>query len=284
MSGAPALTALTGHARNAAGADGFGPSEHACWGYSSDAARVRAACEWLTDGLRQGYRAVYIADASADDIVAELAAIPDRDAKLAGRALVVVSTGDLYDLSAPIDAPAQLAVYNRAVEQAIRDGYRGLRVAADITVLIEDPARRPAHIHWEQVADRYISQRPLAPLCMYDRRRVSDIDAVAGCHPLHGPAAVPFALYAAQPHGAAAAGEIDLASHDTFRDVLTGQPESDRVIDMSGLTFLDARAAWLLHSHLVDRRAAGHPVVLTDASPLVRRVWDVAGFDSGFLG
>jgi anti-anti-sigma regulatory factor len=199
-------------------------------------------------------------------------------------ALVVLTTGDLYDLSTPIDAQRQLAVYSGAVDRARRDGFAGLRVAADITVLVEDPARRAAHIHWEQVADRYISQHPLAPLCLYDSRRVSDIDAVVDGHPLQGPDAAPFSLYAAQPHGAALTGEIDVAGYSALDELLAAHPASDRVIDLSGLRFIDGHASWLLQRHLIDRRAAGQPIVLSNAPRLVRQVWSVAGFDPGFFG
>jgi anti-anti-sigma regulatory factor len=283
LSNAPVLAALTGDARSAPDQTGFGPYAHGCWAYATDAERARAACEWLIDGLRQGYRAVYVADAPVDDLIAELADVPDRDDALRSGALVVFSMSDLYDLSAPIDAQAQLAVYAGAVEQALRDGLRGVRVAADISALIEDPARRPAHTHWEQFADRYISQHPLAPLCLYDTRRVADIEAIVGAHPMQGPVPAPCSLYAAQPHGAALTGEIDLAGHDALRDLLAGQPDSDRVIDTSDLMFLDGRAAWLLHAHLVDRHAAGNPIVLSNPPELLRRVWSVSGFDAGYL-
>jgi hypothetical protein len=284
LSGAPVLTALSGASRGSGPASAFGPSAHAAWGYSTGGERARAACEWLGDGLRQGYRAGYVADAPADELVAELVDLPDRDAARRDGALLVFSLSDLYDLSAPIDATAQLAVYAGAVEQALRDGFRGLRVAADITALVADPARRPAHLRWEQVADRYISQHPLAPLCLYDTGRLPDIDAVVGCHPLQGPHPTPFSLFAAQPHGGALTGEIDLAGHRALGDLLAGHPESDRVIDLSGLRFLDGRAAWLLHEHLADRRAGGHAIVLSNASEWLRRVWGLCGFDPGFFG
>jgi anti-anti-sigma regulatory factor len=283
LNSAPVLTALTGDSRSAPDQTGFGPYSHACWCYATDAERARAACEWLADGLRQGYRAAYVADAPVDDLIAELADVPNRDEALRRGELVVFSMSDLYDLCAPIDAQAQLAVYAGAVEQALADCFRGLRVAADISTLVEDPARLSAHTHWEQLADRYISQHPLAPLCLYDTRRVADIEAIVGAHPMQGPTAAPFSLYAAQPHGAALTGEIDLAGHDALRDLLAGQPDSDRVIDTSELMFLDGRAAWLLHAHLVDRRVAGNPLVLSNPSDMLRRVWSVSGFDSGYL-
>jgi anti-anti-sigma regulatory factor len=283
LSNASVLTALTGDSRNPPEDTPVGPYTHACWAYSTDAERARCAREWLTDGLRHGYRAVYVADAPVDDLIAELADVPDRDEALHGGALVVFSTTDLYDLSAPIDAQAQLAVYIGAVEQALADGFKGLRVAADLTALVEEPARRAAHAHWEQFADRYISQHPLAPLCLYDTRRVADIEAIVGAHPLQGPAPAPFSLYAAQPHGAALTGEIDLACHSALRELLAGQPASDRVIDASELTFLDGRAAWLLHAHLAERHAAGNPIVLSNPRDILRRVWSISGFDAGYL-
>jgi hypothetical protein len=283
LSSAAVLSALKGDSRSAPDQTGFGPYTHACWAYATDAERARAACEWLTDGLRKGYRAAYVADAPVDDLIAELAGLPNRDDALRGGALVVFSMYDLYDLSAPIDAQAQLAVYAGAVDQALADCFRGVRVAVDISALIEDPARRSAHTHWEQFADRYISQHPLAPLCLYDTRRVADIEAIVGAHPMQGPVPGPFSLYAAQPHGAALTGEIDLAGHGALSDLLAGQPDSDRVIDTSGLTFLDGRAAWLLHAHLVDRHVAGNPLVLSNPSEMLRRVWAVSGFDAGYL-
>jgi hypothetical protein len=70
----------------------------------------------------------------------------------------------VYDVSPPIDATTQLAVYSAAVGDAIADGFAGIRVAADITPLVADPARRDAHLIWEQLADRYMTEQPSRPV------------------------------------------------------------------------------------------------------------------------
>src|SRR3954452_6264574 len=152
----------------------FGSSDHACWAYRTDADRAAAATAWLADGLALGQRAMYVADAAEDVLTAELADLPGRDAAIADGALVVANVRRLYDLAAPIDAQRQLAAYSAVVDQALADGFAGVRVAVDVTALISDVDRRQAHLRWEHVADRYTSGHPLAPLCLYDRRAIAD--------------------------------------------------------------------------------------------------------------
>ena len=256
-----------------------GLSDHAAWGYASGAERAEMASRWLTDGLRIGQRTLYVADASRDDLVVELASVPGAADAIAGGALVVVPSAELYDLSAPIDAAAQLAQYAGAVDQAVADGYRGLRVAADITPLVLDPGRRAAHLYWEQLADRYMVERPLAPLCMYDTRRIEGIDAIVCAHPVQGPEAPVFALYGHAPRSVVLEGEVDAFAADVLGEILGCLPETDEVVDLSPLSFIDGRAAWMLHEALLERRAAGSTTVLVGASAAVRRVWDLCGFD-----
>jgi anti-anti-sigma regulatory factor len=214
---------------------------------------------------------------------AELTAIDGRDDALARGALAVVESRTMYDLSAPIDADALLTMYSAAVEQAIADGFAGIRVAADITCLVEDPARRRAHLQWEQLADRYMTEQPLAPLCMYDRRRVADFRSIEHIHPLAGPDALMFSLHGTGPNRSALHGEIDALTAETLAEVLSTLPDGDDAIDASALTFLDGRGAWVVQQALARRRDAGRPLVLHDAPPLVQRVWDACGFDSTLL-
>jgi anti-anti-sigma regulatory factor len=277
------LGTLTGYGRRGRAADRFGSSDHACWGYSSGIERARAASEWLLDGLRQGQRGLYVGNGAVDHLIEELADLPSRDAFLRDGSLVVASLSEFCDISAPVDAYAQLAVYDRAVQQAVDDGFAGVRAAADITALVTDPERRPAHVHWEQVADRYITDHPLAPLCLYDAGRVVDVDAIVDCHPLQGPGRAPFALYGARTEAGALAGELDLYGHRSLDHALAGIPCTDRALDVSRLSFIDGHSADLLHSHLVARRDAGQRIVLSGASPTLQRIWSICRFDASVL-
>jgi anti-anti-sigma regulatory factor len=259
------------------------PSDHACWSFDSDAARAQAAVRWLADGLRLGNRAVYVANAPRAALVDELAGLPGRDDAIAAGQLVVAETRELYDLATPIDANGQLAAYAAAVDDAIANGCTGISAAVDITPLIEDPARRRAHLHWEQFADRYMTEHPLAALCLVDRRRIVDFPVIEYIHPLVGPRAAPFSLHAVGPDRCALAGEVDAFTSDAFADALATLPEGDGEVVATDLRFIDARAAWLLEQVLVRRRADGRPLAVRDASPLVRRLWSLCDFDPSLL-
>jgi DcmR-like sensory protein/STAS domain-containing protein len=262
----------------------FGLNDHACWGYESQRERADLAAAWVAGGLALGQRALYVADAPVPELIADLAQVPERDAAIEGRALLVIESSRVYDLSAPIEAAHQLAGYADLVEEAIRDGYAGLRVAADITALVADPARRAAHVHWEQYADRYMVEQPLAPLCLFDRRRIGDEFAEnEHVHPLAGPRKRPFALYASGPRESTFEGEVDSLTAEPLAAALAALPDGDDTIVLSAMRFADSHGASVLHHAVQRRRTDGHPVVLRDAPPLLVRLWSVLGYDPTML-
>ena len=237
---------------------------------------------WLADGLRLGQQAFYVADRSPQELMADLAALPEVDELVATGSIAVFPTSQLYDLSRPIDPVEQLAIYDRAVRAAIDSGFDGIRVAADITSLVADPGRRSAHVHWEQVADRYIARQPLAPLCLFDATRIRSLDAVVCVHPLRhtGATDAEFGVWSGPDGVTVLEGEIDGLTSPVLSDVLAGLPHGDRdAIDVSALRFLDGRSAFILHDALRSRRAAGHDVVLAGANEQLRRLWAMCGFD-----
>lgn len=261
-------------------------ARHGFWEYRDRTERAHVASLWLADGLRQGQRAIYVADDPRRALIDDLADMPECDTRLQAGALIVARTDEWYDLSVPIDAAAQLQCYAAAVEQAARDGFRGVRTAVDITALVSDPARRAAHLRWEQVADRYLQEHRLLPLCLLDMRQadaIDAIDAIACCHERQGPHAARFSLYAVGRDRAALRGELDAAGHDALQAVLDAVPVSDRALDISALAFLDAHAAWLLHTHLLERAAAGQAITLVGAPAHVRRLWNACGFEMSML-
>ena len=262
--------------------EGFGRSDHLCWSYRTDDDRRDAVVTWLADGLRLGQQAFYVADRSPQELMADLAALPEVDELVASGSVAVFPTSQLYDLSRPIDPVEQLAIYDRAVRAAIDSGFDGIRVAADITSLVADPGRRSTHVHWEQVADRYIARQPLAPLCLFDATRIRSLDAVVCVHPLRhtGAADAEFGVWSGADGVIVLEGEIDGLTSPVLSDVLAGLPHGDRdAIDVSALRFLDGRSAFILHDALRSRRAAGHDVVLAGANEQLRRLWAMCGFD-----
>jgi anti-anti-sigma factor len=260
-----------------------GPSDHGCWSYATDAERAAAVVAWLTGGVQLGQRAMYVADLPERQLIGELTDLPGRDHALVHGALRIARTSDVYDVDAPTDPLAQLDFYSTAVNEAIADGYTGVRVAADVTPLVAHAARRHAHLRWEQLVDRYMTDHPLSALCLIDRSEVDNFPAVEHVHPLGGPDALPFRFHAATADRSAVSGEIDALTAGPLAECIAALPDADDALVVSELDFVDAHSAWLLAAALEQRNREGRRVVLEDAQPLVRRVWTACGFDAALL-
>lgn len=242
-----------------------------------------AAATWLDAGGRLGVRGIYVAPGTVVSLREELCEGGLEPAWLDAGLVDVVPTDAAYDLSVPIDGVAQLAFYSAVLDATIAAGFRGLRVAADITPLVAEPSRRRPHLAWEQLADRYISEHALSPICLYDARAVGGIDAIVSSHPLRGPGATPFALFGCGPEHASLEGEVDALGAPVFAELLESMPRGDRQLDLGGLRFIDGRGADLLHGELGRRRALGQPIAVRSAPRLLRALWSLCEFDPSLL-
>lgn len=261
----------------------LGVHDHACWAYESDDARGAAAAAWLREGVRLRLRGLYVAPGSVTSLRGELRACGIDAAVFESGDIDVVPTGAAYDLCEPIDARSQVAFFAAAVDQALAAGYRGLRLAADISPLVEDPGRRRSHLAWEQLVDRYIARSALSPLCLYDARTIRGIDAIVGAHPLRGPGGTPFALFGSSGTLGRLEGEVDALHAQAFAELLAALPGTDRRIDLGGLEFMDGHCAGVLHDELRLRRCCGQGITLVAVPRLLGRLWSLCRFDPAFL-
>jgi anti-anti-sigma factor len=75
-------------------------------------------------------------------------------------------------------------------------------------------------------------------------------------------------------------GELDLAGHDRLRVVLGEIAEAGRdlvVLDLADLEFMDVRSVRICCEAAVALRARGGALVVQNVSPVVRRVFEIAG-------
>jgi len=259
-------------------AAGLGLHGHACWTYADDADLRAAAVEFLADGLHLGQRLLYVGANPVDRLREDLAGLPGSDALPASGRLEIVPLDALYDVAAGTDPEAMLATYAAATERALADGFAGLRVVAEVTALADDPRNWPGHTRWESVADRYMAARPLAALCCYDRRLLSEqiVRDLAAVHPaVHGPAADhSFRLFAGDGDALVLEGSVDYFSADVLRRVLplAAPGECATVLDLGELTFADHHAALALAGHARHARMS-----VRNAPAELRRTCELMG-------
>lgn len=264
---------------------GLGLSDHVGWVYGSDrelAEFREAALRFAADGMALGQRLVYVADRPESEILAGLGSLGDVDARRERGALSVQSVADAYLGGGPVaDCDAQLAFYDDAVDQAIADGFAGIRVVAEVSALAADPAWCGQQARWEMVADRYMAtSRPLAALCGYDRRLVgADVAAVlAAVHPVRHDDVTAFSLFA-EGDALRIDGEIDVFQVPILERALLAVPEAEAlVLDVSDLRFVDTAGIVTLARQMAERAAGGVDVQVRHARPLFRRMWSLLGF------
>jgi ABC-type transporter Mla MlaB component len=252
---------------------GLGVHDHVCWTFDDDEEFRSAALQWLEDGLRLGQRLLYVGASEVETLRADLEGLEDAEALIASGALLLVSLPAMADRSGRHDSAAWMAFYTAATDRAVADGYAGLRVAAEISPLVGDRDAWQPHARCESFADRYMTGRPLAALCCYDRRSVPEeaLADIARFHPLvHGPERIaPFRLFAT-PDALALSGDLDRFSADALERLLgmAARPAGAAILDIGALEFIDHQGVLAL----IDQARADAPLTVRAAPEMVRRL------------
>lgn len=282
-------------ARGVAGSvGGLGVSDHVCWTFGSDEEYRDfrdAALYFAADGMALRQRLVYVSERRADDVLSDLRSLGDPDALRRNGALVVQQVADVYPGGGPItDAEAQLTAFDEAVRQAMTDGFSGVRVVAEVSALVCEPAWCDTHAAWEQLADRYMAApHPLAALCGYDQRIVGCAGAsvLASVHPVRHDDTATFSVFA-DDGAVCLEGEVDAFQVPLLERALAAVPDAPGgeplVVDLSELAFIDVAGTSVLARHVAGRVAGGAEVHVRRARPLVRRLWAMLDDMTGSTG
>lgn len=236
-------------------ARGLGVHDHVCWSFDGGAEFRRHARDFLADGLTLGQRVCYVGDGSVETLEAELCEAKGMAGALRTGAASVMPVWGIYGEDTVVEPEAQVARYAAATERALADGFAGLRVAADVTSMVRRPAQLDAFARYEHLIDRYMTARPFAALCGYNRGQLGReaVAQLACMHPSTSRGATPFRLYGS----AELAGELDLLSAELFPLALRRAAPEPRdghvVLDASKVTFIDHRSLLALDDHARDR-------------------------------
>jgi anti-anti-sigma factor len=259
--------------------DDVGLNGHACWGFDDVADLQTAAAAFLAEGAELGQRLMFVGGPEAEAMVRETD--PMRSLVHDGT-LQVAPFDAIYPGGRRMANADQLAMYAGATDQALADGFTGLRVLAEVTDLASPDGAWQDQVGWESYADRYMANRPLAALCCFDRRRIpAEAMAALGCaHPVADRRLqhlAPFRVYA-QSNAMALAGEVDAFSSAQLSDLLEltiPDVEGEVVLDLEGLDFIDHSGVRAVAEHERRMRERGVTLTLRGESGLFRRLSDL---------
>lgn len=242
----------------------------------ADADELRVATiEYLTAGLEEGLRVAYTGPGEPVELRDRVRGLQGSAALEARGALHLLPHEAVYG-TAPVSAEEVIERYADLTEQALVDGYRGLRVVADVTDLGRRPEDHDAFARYELALGPVVASVPFSALCAYGEDLGPDPLAEVACvHPA-GSARAPFRLTAVDPGHARLDGEVDVTGRRAFvrtvarlDQVVDGDP---LVLDLSGTTFIDHRALMVLDA---SAAAGGRRFVLDGAPAIVAELVDL---------
>ena len=194
----------------------LGPGDHICWVYDDHASFGRAVVDFLGEGLRQGERVAFHTSTSLEGARHLLRPLGDLEELIRRGALHVRALSDVYS-DWEVRPEARGDIYAGATRAALEAGYRGLRLAADVTPLVADAHHRSVFADQEAVTDRYVAEHRFTVMCGYDRTSVgAAVTEVACLHPVTNLEGVSFQLSAADRGGLRLSGEVDTFISDAF--------------------------------------------------------------------
>ncbi len=262
--------------------------DHVCWAHDDERDARDAVTRFTATGLRLGHKVICFTDTFAPAVVRanlEDAGVPTQTAVAVGQLRIVPAMESYvrHLRGGRLAIGAMLESLAGEVARAQREGYPGLRLVGDMTWVARTGTGLDDLTRYEAQANRFFLDRRVAGMCLYDRRLFPPerLRAVGAAHPATiGPYAdrewTPLlrAYRTADPPGLRLVGEADQSNRDAFAavlGVLTGQGVAGRpaVLDLSGLSFADVRAATAL---VRADRAATAGLRLVGCRPALNRL------------
>lgn len=268
---------------------GLAVGDHICWTYASDFEHRATLSAFFAAGVEAGERLLYMAPSRDLPLAAaalRMAGI-DPEALTARGGLMLAPVDDIYLHGERFDAGEQLTVFRGLVDQAVAQGYTGLRACAECAGLLRDPAIRERWPAYELRADLLASAVPLIGMCAYDRRVADEptLELLRSVHRLHLASGrssdLLFHIFSSPEGSLHVGGELDFTCSDTVRTLVDAciadlrEPE----LDLTSLRFCDVAGARSI-AMIARRMAEVHErVVLRGASMPFRRLWSLADLD-----
>lgn len=267
------------------------PGDHACAVVDSDEQHWEVAAGYVSAGLVRREKVVYFdGDRTAEPLLRRLReADVDVDHAVDSGQLVVLppeSAGGCRQSA----AEAVRGQVRRSIEEALREGYRAVR-------LTDEPARGgrlPLHRLGEldSMIHEVVRDRPVTMLCQYDRRRwsSSDLHELGELHPVE---VVAPALYddgllrvtRKAPFSTKVCGEIDFSNRELVRVMIEKELEralrstagsGEVAVHLESLRFADVTSV-AEFVQAADGFPQSHRLVLYGVQAPVRRLLDRCG-------
>jgi anti-anti-sigma regulatory factor len=238
-------------ATDAVTTDRVAAGDHACLTFTDAEERLDLIAAFVRDGLRAGFKVVCWSDTIAPDGLAlqlQARSVRPGAALRRGQLRVGPVAGSMLG-DGVVSAARMVDVLAGELDTAAREGYRGLRVTADMAWATRPLAAAQELTAFETDVAGLFTDGRLCLICQYDRDRFDAVTLAfaAQAHPKTVAAQVyyehPLLRICRQysPAGIRLAGQIDYQHRDMLEQALAESLRLDRNphVNLAGLDYLD---------------------------------------------
>lgn len=147
--------------------------EHLCAFYENKMEQFRMALPFIERGLALGEKCLYIAD---ENTVAEIKAGllmhgVDVERHLSSAQLAILTKRESYLRLGAFDPKAMISFWDAAINEALRQGYPGLRATGEASWILQDLSSTEVFWEYEAMLNAGFGDRPVKILCQYNTKR-----------------------------------------------------------------------------------------------------------------
>lgn len=249
--------------------------DHVCWLVGADDDVKSTAGAFVADGALFGDKVLIIGSADAawskHHTAGNLITLDPKARRMGGGRW---------------DADAMLGVVRREADTADRQGFRALRVLAQMHHVWPDGAASDEVASHELDLDSLVADGGAILVCSYrmDRFTPGALEQAAGMHPQHlgvgGSLTPSFRLYNEGADCWSVHGVIDIEGVSTFRTAVGELMARRELVRLrcEGLQLMDASGMVALAE--AARALPGRRLFLEGANNTLRRCWELLGYDS----
>ncbi|MEM3421735.1 MAG: PAS domain S-box protein [Candidatus Hadarchaeum sp.] len=151
----------------------IGLEEHLCCNYQSKKERNVAVVSFFSAGIKNNEKCLFVMDESTEEEVVRAFERAGVDVKeyLRTRQLELLKFEEMYLKDGYFDPDRILERIRGAVKAAIKDGYRGLRFAVEVSCSLRKLPDCERLIEYETKINKLLSQSRISALCLYNERK-----------------------------------------------------------------------------------------------------------------
>lgn len=153
----------------------FCHGDHICALFSSQDEQELVAARFIADGLRTGERCLF-AGSSTAALVRFRERLRDEGIDAAReeqrRALLLLTKEQAHLRDGAFDSERMLRMLNQTLEEALNDGFGGLRTCGDMTWLLDGAPGSSEVVEYEALVTELFRNVRALGMCQYDRERL----------------------------------------------------------------------------------------------------------------